>query len=147
MFSSTIGYLIASYVLIILIIPYLIGHYRAKHRIEKLETDLKDLIDEIIKGLSSLTLEKSINALDVSEISLKERIDMLNSEKFMDLANRVSITDDEQHLVQRLALHEVCFQIYPYKGKYFFRGNFQFYFSVFSFQSHRNIFLRHTAFH
>lgn len=105
-FSSTIGYAMGTYLLVILIIPYLIGHYRAKRWVEHLDTDRKDLIDEVTKGLSSLNLERAINALDESENSIRASLKGLRRDKSMNLAIQVTQTDDDQLFVQRLALEE-----------------------------------------
>ena len=105
-FSSTVGYTIAAYLLLILVFPYLIGHYRTKHWVEKLDRDWRNLVDEVTKGLSSLTLAKAVDALDVLEIRIGERIDELYNERSMKLANRVARTDEKHLFVQRLALTE-----------------------------------------
>jgi hypothetical protein len=105
-FSSTVGYAVATYLILILIIPYLVGHYRAKHWMEHLDNDWKDLIDEVTKGLSSLNLEKATDALNFSETRVDERIDELYNDRSMTLALEVARDDDEKMFAQRFALME-----------------------------------------
>jgi hypothetical protein len=74
--------------------------------VEHLESNRKELIDRLVKGLRSLNLEKAIETLDESESSARARLDKLHSDESMELATQIARSDDPQLLIQRLALAE-----------------------------------------
>lgn len=105
-FSSTVGYAVGGYLLVLVVFPYIIGHYTAKHWVEHLDNEWRDLIDEVTKGFSSLNMGKAIKSLDESENSAKAILQALYDEKSLALANQVAQSNDEDLFIQRWALEE-----------------------------------------
>lgn len=103
-FSSTIGWILAAYVVLLVLIPYLVGHHRTKHWVRHLEDERDELLDATSRGLGSVSLEKATESLDESESRIRSRLDALQSEESMQLATRVLDRDEPQFFVYRLAL-------------------------------------------
>lgn len=104
LFSATVGYAMLAYLLVILIIPYLVGHYRAKHWIEYLESKRKYIIDEVSKALMSPNLTKTIEKLAEKELIIADWLRVLREHKSMQLAASIEGSQDPKTLVHRLAL-------------------------------------------
>ncbi len=105
-FSTTLSYAMLAYLLIILIIPYLIGHYRAKHWIEQLKSEREDFIGEVSKVLIAPNITHTIEKLEEKEKKIADYLRKLCELKPIQLADGIAKSEDPKTFVYRLALQE-----------------------------------------
>lgn len=106
-FSPMVAYVAIGYLVILLIVPYLIGHYRSKEWIERLIGERRELIEKLSKGLAHPNLAKANNTLEDAEREIQAAIERVGEDRFLELARQLQNTRDQEHFVQRLALQEL----------------------------------------
>jgi hypothetical protein len=102
--SPIVGYAMFAYLLIILIIPYLIGHYRAKHWIQYLESNREDIIDKVLMDIMSPNLTKTVEKLEEKEMMIADRLKELRDDKAMQLADSIGSSSAPNDILYSLAL-------------------------------------------
>ncbi len=103
-FSTTIGYVIAAYLVIVVILPYLIGHFRAKHWVQYLQLQRDEILDAATRAFSVPNINNAFKILSETEILIRQVLEKMNNDESMKLAYEVSETEDDQHLVYRIGL-------------------------------------------
>lgn len=103
-FTPTVGYLVASYLLLLLVIPYLIGHFRSKAWIERLDDEWQKLVENLVAGLASPNIAKATEALNEVAQDTRAALEQLTQDNFFELVSKTKNSADDQQSVIRLAL-------------------------------------------
>ena len=89
-YTPSVLYTTLTYVVLILVIPYLIGHYRNKSWMAKLDGDRAQITEELLQGIRSPLLDKAKEALVEIDGKIVTYMDELAKEKSYRLVAEVS---------------------------------------------------------
>lgn len=103
-FSSTIAWAIAVYLVLIVVVPYLIGHFRSKHWIELLADNCGAILSHARKALDSPNLSKVDEALKAVQDEIEQTLETINKDPSLVLAYKVQESVDDESYVLRLGL-------------------------------------------
>lgn len=106
-FAPIVAYLTIGYLLLFLVIPYFVGHVRAKAWAARLANERRDIIEDIAKGLVVPNLVKAADAVHACAAKVGAAIGRLNADGGVQLARTVRNAVGDITLVQRLSLKEV----------------------------------------
>lgn len=105
-FSSTVGYATVAYLIAIVIVPYLIGHFRAKHWIEFLQIKESEILEAASKAFTAPNVNTALCGLSSAEELIDRGLHKIDGDKSISLARKISETEDDKHLVFRIGLND-----------------------------------------
>jgi hypothetical protein len=105
-FSPTVLYVMLAYVIAVIFIPYLVGHYRSKDWMAHLEAERSDIVDELSKDLMSPNWARVDNALAASDQKIEQKIDRFQNGESMRPARQIAESDKSEDFIPKIALRE-----------------------------------------
>lgn len=103
-FSTTVTYAVVAYIIIVAIIPYIIGHFRAKHWTQFLQLQQEKVRELVTKAFSVPNTKNALKVLNEAEALINQSQDEIYNDESMILAYELAKTNDIKNLVYRIGL-------------------------------------------
>lgn len=106
-FTPMVAYITVGYLIVLLVIPYLIGHFRSKDWVERLTSERHELIDDTVKGLANPSLPKALQTVDDVAARIQIAMKTLYQDGALHLVQQVRRSQAPQDYAHQLALREI----------------------------------------
>lgn len=105
-FSPSVLYTALIYVTVVIFVPYLVGHYRAKDWTTYLEGERSDIVEELSKGLASPNWARVDKTLVDADQAIDGKINEMENAEFMHLRDEIMKSDKPADVVFKVAARD-----------------------------------------